>query len=69
MHHRNSSEYVFSDHFSNMVNTRQKHVKCFICKRKLFDENRLEAHYQQYHPISMNEGLLPGEILPPAGWD
>jgi len=69
MHHRNSSEYVFSEHFSTMVNTRQKHVKCFICKRKLFDENRLEAHYQQYHPISMNEGLLPDEILPPAGWD
>jgi len=52
-----------------MVNTRWKHVKCFICKMKLCNMNRLEAHYQQYHPISMNEGLLPNGILPPAGWD
>jgi len=52
-----------------MVNTRQKHVKCFICKRKLFNENRLEADYHQYQPISMNEVLLPDGILPPAGWD
>jgi len=49
-----------------MVNTRQKHVKCFICKMKLCNENWLEAHYQWYHPISMNEGLLPNGILPPA---
>jgi len=68
-HHRDSSEYAFSDHFSNMVNTCRKHVKCFIWKRKLFDENRLEAHYQHYHPISMNEGLWPDGIAPPAGWD
>jgi len=52
-----------------MDNTRQKHVKWFICKRKLFDENWLEAHYPQYHPISMNEGLLPDGMLPSAGWD
>ena len=52
-----------------MVNTRRKHVKCFICKRKLFDEKRLEVHYQQYHPISMNKGLLYDGILPPAGWN
>jgi len=52
-----------------MVNTRQKHVKWFICKMKLCNENRLEAHYQQYHPISMNEGLLLNGILPPASWD
>jgi len=50
-------------HFSNMVNTRRKPVKCFICKEKLCNENRLEAHYQQYHPISMNEGLLPNRIV------
>ena len=68
-HHRDSSKYGFSDHFSNMVNTRWKHVKCFICKRKLYDENWLEAYYQQYHPISKNKGLLPDRILPPAGWD
>jgi len=67
--HRDSSEYVFSDHFSNMVNARRKHDKCWIWKRKLFDENQLEDHYQQYHPISMNEGLLPDRMLPPAGWD
>jgi len=36
---------------------------------KSFDKYRLEAHYQQYHPISMNEGLIPDGILPPAGWD
>jgi len=33
--HRDSSEYVFSDHFSNMVNTHRKHVKCFICKQEI----------------------------------
>ena len=56
------------EHFSNMVNTCQKHVKCFICKKKLFNENWLEAHYQQYHPISMNEGRLPNGIEPPVGF-
>ena len=68
-YHRDSSEYVFSDHLSYMVNTWCKHVKCFVRKRKLFDENRLEAHQQQYDPISMNEGLLHNGILPPADWD
>ena len=58
-----------TEHFSTMVNTRQKHVKCFICIRKLCNENQLEAHYQQYHPISMNQGLFPNLILTPAGWD
>jgi len=52
-----------------MVNTRRKPVKWFIRKKKSFDENRLEAPYQQYHPISMNQGLLPEGIFPPAGWD
>jgi len=55
--------------FSNMVNTRWKHVKWFSCKKKLFNKNQLEAHYQHYHPISLNEGLLPNGILPPASWD
>ena len=68
-HHRDPSEYVFTDHSSNMVNTCHKHVKWFICKKKSFDENRLEAHYQQFHQLSMNEGLFPDGILPPAGWD
>ena len=68
-HRRDASEYVFTDHFSSMFNTRRKHVKCCICKKKLFHENRLEAHYQQYHPILMNEGLSTDRILPPAGWD
>jgi len=52
-----------------MVNTRWKHVKCFIWRKMLCNENRLGAHYQQYHPISMNEGLLHNGNLPPAGWD
>jgi len=68
-HHQDSSEYVFSDQCSNMVNTHRKHVKCIICKRTLFDENRLEAQYQPYHPISINTGQLPHGILPRAGWD
>jgi hypothetical protein len=55
--------------FSNTVNTSRKHVKCCIFKKILCNENWLEAHYQQYHPISMNEGLLPNAILPPASWD
>jgi len=51
-----------------MVNTRRKHDKCWISKKKLCNKNRLEAHYQQYHPISINEILLPNGILPPAGY-
>jgi len=58
-----------TEHFSTMDNSHRKHVKCFICEKKLCNENWLEAHYQQYHRISMNEGLLPNAILPPAGWD
>jgi len=57
-----------TEHFSKMVNTRWIHIKCFICKKKLCNENRLEAHYQQYHPISMNDGLCPNGIPPPAGF-
>jgi len=52
-----------------MVDTRRKHVKCFTCKRKLFNEKWIEAHCQQYHQISMNEGQLPEWVLPPGGWD
>jgi len=52
-----------------MVNTHRRHVTCNISKEIVFIENRPEARYQQYHPISMNEGLLPNGILPPAGWD
>jgi len=51
-----------------MANSCRKHVKCFICKTKLCNENRLEAHYRQYHPISMNERVVPNRILPPAGF-
>jgi len=68
-HHRDSSEYMFTNHFSMMVNTHRKHVKCCIWKKKLFHENQLEAHYQQYHPMLMNEVQLPDGILPPVGWD
>jgi len=52
-----------------MGNTHRKSVKYIICKKISFNENRLEAHYQQYHLLSMNEGLLPNRILAPAGWD
>jgi len=52
-----------------MVNTRRKRVGCFICKKTVCNENRLEAYYQEYHCISINEVLLPNGILPPAGWD
>jgi len=55
-----------TEHFSNMLNTHRKYVKCFISKKRLCNENRLEAHYQQYRPMSINEGLLPNGILPPA---
>ena len=58
-----------TERFSNMVNTRQKHGKCCTCKQKLYNENQQEAHYQQYQPISMNEGLFPHWILPLASWD
>ena len=58
-----------NERFPNMVNTRQKQVKCWTCKKKSSNENWLEAHYWQYHPLSMNEVLLPNRILPPAGWD
>jgi len=68
-YHRDSSEYVFIDYSTNMVNTRWKQVKCYLSKKKLIDKDRLEALYQQYHPISMNGGLLTDGILPPAGWD
>jgi len=37
-------------------------------KNELFNENQLEAHYQHYHPISMNEELFPNGILPPANF-
>jgi hypothetical protein len=35
---------------------------------KLFNDKWPEANYQQYYPISLNEGLLPNGILPPASW-
>ena len=52
-----------------MVNTRPEHVKCCICKKKLLDNNQLEAPYQQYYTLLRNEGLSPDEIIAPAGWD
>ena len=55
-HHRDSSEYRFTDHSLTMVKTRWEHVKCKICKKKLFNEHRLEAHDHKYHPILMNPG-------------
>jgi len=51
-----------------MVNTHWKHIKCFICKKKLRNENWLEAHYQHFQPISKNKGLFPNGILQPAGF-
>jgi len=37
--------------------------------RKYSTRTDLEAHYQLYHPILMNEGRSAELILPPAGWD
>ena len=68
-HHRDSSQYVFSDHFSIMVNALRKHLKCSMCKTKIFEENQLEGHNQQYHPGSINNVQLPDGIILPAGWD
>jgi len=68
-HHRDSSEYVSSYHFSNMVTKRRKDVKCFTCKTILIDDTPLKAHDQQYHPISMNEGLSLDGISTYAGCD
>jgi len=67
--HWDASGNMFTDHFSNMVNTRRKQVKCFVCKKQLLDENWLEAYYQQYHLIFMNDGQLPDGMWPTAGWD
>ena len=61
--------HQLTEHFSNVVNTRRRLVKCCNCKKKLFMENWLEGHNKQYHSISMNEELLPNGILPPADWD
>jgi len=58
-----------TERFPNMVNTRRGHVKYFICKKNLCNENWLESNHHQYHLISMNEGLLLNRIRPPAGWD
>jgi len=52
-----------------MVNIYPKHGKLFIYNKKFFNENRLEADDQQYHPISIIELLLPNGILQPAIWD
>jgi hypothetical protein len=49
-----------------MISTRWKHVKWFVCNMKLSNENRLEADFQQYHPIWINEGVLPNGVLPSA---
>jgi hypothetical protein len=68
-HHRDKSEYVLRDYFSNLFSTRRNHVKCLMCKRELFRKNQLEVYSQQYHSILMNDGQLPNGILPPAGWD
>jgi len=43
-HNRYSSEYVYSDQFSDIVNTRLKHIKRFIYKKQSFNENQLEGH-------------------------
>jgi len=50
-----------------MSNTHWNHVQYFICKKKLFDDNRLETHYQQYQPVSINQGFLPDCIVHPEG--
>jgi len=67
MHHRDSAEYMFTAHISNILNTHQNNVKFLMCKIKSFDKNQLESYSQQYHPISMAEGQLPDRILELAG--
>jgi len=59
MEYRVASNYLFIDHFVNMVNSCRKHANRYICKQKLFNHIRLKTCYQQYHPISMTEGGLP----------
>ena len=52
-----------------MVNTHQRHEKCVICKTKFLYNCRHNAQLQQYHPILINEELLPDGSSPTAGWD
>jgi len=60
--HQNTEQSLY------MVNSREIHGKYLIWTNKLFNKNRLEPHYQQYHQISKDEGLLPNGILSPASW-
>jgi len=52
-----------------MVNTCWTDGMYFIYSWKLFNLNLLKAHYQQSHPISMKEGLLPDGTRFPEGWN
>jgi len=66
-HRRDPSKQVFNDHFWNMSDTCLKHVYWVIYTKKLFNTNRLEAHYPLYHHTLMMVWLLAHSILPPAG--
>jgi len=57
------------DHLTNNTNICQKYLKYNLYNAKSFHDNRLEADYEQYPTIFMNEELLPNKILPCAAWD
>jgi len=64
-----SSEYMLTDHLSNVVNTNLILIKYFICQQMLFNKNQLETYFLQYHSICMNMEILPEVIPAPAEWD
>jgi len=63
-HYRNRSEHEYNHSCSFRVNSRWNHWTYLIYKITLFNNKRLEALDQHYHPIMMIEGLLPGGMLP-----
>jgi len=54
------------EHFSNILTIHPIHIEWLSYEINLFHEHRLDAHFEQYHPISMNEALLPNGILLPS---
>ena len=68
-HYLDVSEYVITDHFTNMVDTHWKYIMCCNCEKNLLDENWLDAYNQQYHPLLLNERLIAARIVPTAIWD
>jgi len=54
---------MYIDHVSNMVNTHWIYNKSWIYRKKLFNKNRLQPHVQQFHPVLIDERLLPKRNL------